>query len=95
MIGERENIIVPIVYDDIEDNLKDGYVVTSDDKFGVLAYTGKEIIPINFHQINILRAGYEYTEIGYHVLNKNMKSSFFDISGKQKTDFVFDEYEIQ
>ena len=86
--------VIPIEYSSIEDNLNDGYIVKLGDKSGVVSYTGKEIIPINYYQINLLRADYEYMEVGYHVLNKNLKSSFFDISGQQKTEFVFDDYEI-
>ncbi|MEO1263878.1 MAG: WG repeat-containing protein [Bacteroidota bacterium] len=95
VVGADGGVDIPIVYDFLKDNSTYGYVVASNGKAGVMSYDGEEIVPIKFYQVNFMRADKKYGEAGYHVLNKNMKSAFFNVSGEPQTDFVFDEYEIQ
>ena len=95
IIDDSNRIIIPFEFDNIEDDLIDGYIVISDDKYGVVSHKGIQRIPTKFKQINVIRGHRSpYSDSGYHVVDNNLKSAFFNISGKQETGFVFDEYEI-
>lgn len=94
ILNENGEVVIPLNYEVLEDNWRDGYVVSQNQKFGVISYSGKEIIPLKYHQINKLSKNRDYDTRGYHVLNSSIKSSFFDDKGVQKTEFIFDEYEI-
>ncbi|MBT8231161.1 MAG: hypothetical protein KJN84_00935, partial [Bacteroidia bacterium] len=94
IVSENGKIIIPLDYDILENNWEDAYIVSNNEEFGVISYVGKEIIPQEYNQINNLSRNREFDIRGYHVLNSSLKSSFFDHNGIQKTEFIFDEYEI-
>ena len=85
------NIILDIVYDYIH-QFKDSFIVKKDDKDGLFNIEGKEIIPIEYEDVQIAHSIGKYDKEVFRVINTNEKIGFFDNSGDQLTDFIYDEF---
>ena len=82
--------IVDIEYDYIIP-IEDSLITTKDDKNGLFNLKGEEVIPTTYKEVQIAHTLREYEWETFRVVNNEGKIAFFNNSGKQLTDFLYDE----
>lgn len=83
------NVILDIVYDYIY-QVEDSLIVSKEGKSGLVSLEGKEVIPINYEEVQIAHSIREDERQIFKVVNFEGKIGFFDSKGKQLTDFLYD-----
>lgn len=89
VFDKNGNAILDIVYDYIY-QVEDALIVMKEDKFGLVNLKGKELVPINYEEVQIAHSIREGERQIFEVVNSEGKIGFFDSKGKQLTDFLYD-----
>ena len=71
--------------------IEDSLITTKDDKNGLFNLKGEEVIQTIYKEVQIAHTLREYEWETFKVVNNEDKIAFFDNSGKQLTDFLYDE----
>lgn len=90
VFDKNVKIILDIVYDYIY-QVEDALIVMKEDKFGLVNLKGKELVPINYEEVQIAHSIREGERQIFEVVNSEGKIGFFDSKGKQLTDFLYDK----
>jgi len=84
LLDEKNNLVIPYMYDKAEYFNEEMIRVSNDGKYGFLNNKGKEIIPIIYDD-----AKFRFKE-GFVWLNKGVKYGCVDKEGKEITQFIYD-----
>lgn len=90
VFDKNGNVVLDIVYDYIY-QVEDALIVSKEGKSGLVNLEGKELVPINYEEVQIAHSIREGERQIFEVVNFEGKIGFFDSKGKQLTDFLYDK----
>ncbi|WP_291121359.1 WG repeat-containing protein [Empedobacter sp. UBA7248] len=86
---QKNNYIIPAIYDNISFPVYDTFIVEQNDKYGLLNKYNQIIIPIEYDYIK--KANDDYL---LFFVSKNKKVGMFNIKGKEVIPTIYDKYKI-